>query len=144
MRKTQFSLILTFCACITTSLLLSGCKKDDPDPQEEQIKALAGTWNLSSVSNDGSDVTTQYQQFTLTLTADKTYSTTNGGNPWPARGTFDFPNETVTDRVTRDDNVVVTISEVTTSRLVLNFSINSVGSGSAAGITGSFTFTLTK
>lgn len=144
MRKTRFSLILALCACITTGLLLSGCKKDDPDPQEEQIKAMAGTWNLSSATNDGSDVTTQYQQFTLTLTTDKTYSTTNGGNPWPARGTFDFPNETITDRVTRDDNVVVTISEVTTSRLVLNFNINSVGSGSAAGITGSFTFTLTK
>lgn len=144
MRKTRFSLSLAFFACIITALLYSGCKKDNPNPQEEQIKAMAGTWSLSSVTNDGSDVTTQYQQFTLTLTTDKTYSTTNGGNPWPAAGTFDFPNETVTDRVTRDDNVVITITEVTTSRLVLNFSINSVGSGSAAGITGSFTFTLTK
>ncbi|GAB5526038.1 MAG: hypothetical protein Roseis2KO_39100 [Roseivirga sp.] len=144
MRKTRFSLILTLCACITTGLLLSGCKKDDPDPQEEQIKALAGTWNLSSVTNDGSDVTTQYQQFTLTLTTEKTYSTTNGGNPWPASGTFDFPDDIVTDRVTRDDNVVVTISEVSATLLVLSFNVNSVGSGTAAGITGSFTFTLTK
>ncbi len=144
MRKTRFSLILAFCACITLGLLASGCKKDDPDPQEEQIKALAGTWNLSSVINDGTDVSTQYQQFTLTLTTDKTYSTTNGGNPWPASGTFDFPNAIVTDRVTRDDNVDITIAEVTTSLLVLSFNINSVGSGSAAGITGSFTFTLTK
>lgn len=144
MRKTRFSFILAFCACLTAGFLLSGCKKDDPDPQEEQIKALAGTWTLSGVTNDGTDVTVQYQQFTLTLTTDKTYSTTNGGNPWPARGTFDFPDDTITDRVNRDDNVVVTIAEVTASSLVLRFNINSVGAGTAAGITGSFTFSLTK
>lgn len=142
MRKTQFSLILAFCACIA-GLMLSGCKKDDPDPQEEQIKALAGTWNLSSVRNDGADVTTQYQPFTLTLTTDKTYSTTNGGNPWPASGTFDFMNETLIDQVMRDDNVVVIISEVSANTLVLNFNISRVR-GTAAGITGSFTFSLTK
>lgn len=144
MRKTRFSLILALCACISTGLLLSGCKKDDPDPQEEQIKALAGTWNLSRVTNDGSDVTTQYQQFTLTLTTDKTYSTTNGGNPWPARGSFDFMNETLIDQVIRDDNVVVVINEVSTNTLILSFNISRVRAGTAAGITGSFTFTLTK
>lgn len=144
MRKTRFSLTLACYALIAAGLLLSGCKKNDPNPQEEQIKALAGTWSLSSVVNDGSDVTTQYQQFTLTLTTDKTYSTTNGGNPWPASGTFDFPDGVVTDRVIRDDNVTVTISEVSATLLVLSFNVNSVGSGTAAGITGSFTFTLTK
>lgn len=143
MRKTQLPSIIMLCIYLTTGLLLSSCKKDDPDPQEEQIKALTGTWSLGSVSNDGSDVTDRYQQFTLTLTTDKTYSTTNGGNPWPARGTFDFMNETLTDQVMRDDNVVVVINEVSASSLVLSFNISSVR-GAAAGITGSFTFSLTK
>jgi hypothetical protein len=142
MRKTELSFIMAFCACIIISLTL-GCKKDDPDPQEEQVKALAGTWTVSSVSNDGADVTQQYQQFTLTLNLDRTYSTTNGGNPWPANGTFDFPDEIITDRVIRDDNVAVNINEVNATSLILSFNISSVGGG-AAGITGSFTFSLTK
>lgn len=123
-------------------LCLAGCK-DDPNPQEERVKAISATWNVQSVTNDGTDVTSQYSDFTLTLSTDKTFRTTNGGNPWPSSGAFDFVDANTVDRVRRSDDVIITISEVTTTGLVLNFSMNNVRSG-IEGITGNFSFSLQK
>ena len=97
------------------------------------------------MTNDDQVVTSLYTGFTLTITSQQTYNTTNSGNPWPAQGTFELVegNPSV---ILRDDGVNINISSVDDTSLTLNFSLNEVR-GTAAGtdgVTGSFTFFLTK
>ncbi|OEK01268.1 hypothetical protein BFP97_06970 [Roseivirga sp. 4D4] len=125
-----------------SGLLFYGCK-DDPNPQEERLKELTATWETTRVTNDAVDVTAQFSDFELTLSSERTFSTVNGGNPWPASGTFSFIDETNLDVIRRSDGVEVRIVEISATTLSLSFSINSVRSG-IDGITGNFTFSLSK
>lgn len=130
------------CFLIIVALAFSCGGDDGPTPLEERLRALTATWSVRSVSNDNTDVTQQYTGFSLTVSGNKTYTTVNGSNPWPATGTFDITSENL-DLFRRDDNVEVRIVSITDTELVLSFNMSSVR-GTASGITGSFTFNLTK
>ncbi len=130
------------CLLMIIALACSCGGDDGPTPLEERLRALTARWSVNSVSNDNTDVTSQFAGFTLTVSGDKTYSTTNGGNPWPASGTFDIASENL-DLFMRDDNVEIRIVSITETELSLSFNMSSVR-GTASGITGSFTFNLTK
>ncbi len=137
---------LIFVAAAWLLALMPGCGGSESNPQEEQLKALTATWTLNSVTNDGTDVSSQYSGFSLNANAEKTYSTINGGNAWPANGTFDFADDSTTDRLLRDDGVVISILSLTDTSLELNFSVSTVRgeANGSAGITGNFTFNLQK
>ncbi len=126
-------------------LILCGCKKDSPSPEQKRINELTASWIVSSVENDGTDVTSEFAGFTLTVTGEKTYSTVNGGNPWPASGTFDFVEGNL-DLIIRDDDVEVTIDAVSETTLSLSFRKTNIGNQAAGiqGVTGQFTFNLTR
>ena len=119
------------------------CKKKAPEPDEKTIQQgkLSATWSVNEVENDGSDVTDQFTGFTLTINQ-LNYSTQNGGNPWPSSGTYDFKG---TDLFTllRSDGTEIKIEELTSTTLVLSFNYTSVN-GRTLGVTGDFTFSLTK
>ena len=121
---------------------LSSCKSDDSvDPKTQRLNELKATWKISQVVNDGNDVTGQYTGMTLTIDG-LNYSTTNGGNPWPDSGTYSL-NDNDLNTLIRNDNVEVTIDEVTTNTLTLSFNYTSVN-GRVDGVTGDFTFSLIK
>lgn len=146
MTKQKTLEVLRVCSMLSFSCLLlffSNCGGNDPSPQELRLSELSATWEVQRVTNDGTNVTNQFTGFSLTARVDKTYSTTNGGNPWPAAGTFDFLNDTDVDRLLRSDGTTITIVEVTETSLTLTLQVNRVG-GTAAGITGDFTFSLVK
>lgn len=124
----------------------SSCGGDDSlSPEELRLQELTATWAVSSVLNDGSDVTDQFNGFILVVSTNQTYSTTNGGNPWPAQGTFTLLTDNL-DVFLRDDNVQVNIAAISATTLTLTFQMSSVrGTANGVdGITGSFTFNLTK
>ncbi len=121
---------------------IASCKKDDPNPVDQQINQLAGKWKLGSVSNDNQDVTAQFSGFTITFTG-KNYSTTSGGNPWPGSGTYEI-KPTNLKSIIRSDNTVVTVDQLTTAALVLSFTYPNVSNGRVNGVTGGFTFSLVK
>ena len=121
---------------------LSACKKDDPNPTTLRIKELTSVWNVSSVINDDVDVTSQFSGFKLTIN-DRTYSTINGGNPWPASGTYEI-NSTDLNTILRSDGTAVTIDEITATTLILSFNFSSLVGGRLSGVTGNFTFSLNK
>ena len=133
-----------FGALFFALLLANGCKKKtvEPDARTVQLEKLTSTWKVKTVDNDGADVTSQYTGFTLIIDQ-LTYSTQNGGNPWPASGTYDFKGSDLT-KLVRSDNVEVSIDEITDKTLVLTFNYNTVNGGRVNGITGDFTFSLTK
>lgn len=144
-KRQPYFLVLYALSIVFLSQSLISCKKDDPNPEEEKLKELTASWRVDSVINDGQDVTSQYTGFVLSVEGTKTYATVNGGNPWPAQGTFDFVNGNL-DQIRRDDAVNVTIANLTPTALSLTFSIATVRgtANGAEGITGAFTFNLTK
>jgi len=109
--------------------LLAGCKgggNGDPSAEEEQLKKLTKTWTTESVTFGGNeDRTTDWSQFTLTVTGTKGYSTTGAFSPgpWPTSGTWDFAqNGDVVNinKVIRDDGLEVAIT-VTETSLTMTF-----------------------
>lgn len=123
-------------------LFISSCKDDDPiDPKAQKLNQLNASWAMQSVSNDGNDVSSQFTGFTLSIDGTN-YNTQNGGNPWPASGTYELSGDNL-DLILRNDGVEMTIDELTTDKLVLSFSYSAVN-GRVNGITGGFTFSMTK
>ena len=120
------------------------CKKKTPEPDQKtiQLGKLSASWSLTQVMNDNLDVTDQYTGFTLTIDQ-LTYTTQQGGNPWPSSGTYDFKGDDLSVLV-RNDGAELTIDELTSSTLILSFNYTSLSGGRTAGVTGDFTFSLTK
>ncbi len=122
---------------------LSSCGKDDgPNATTVQLNKLSATWNIGSVQNDGVNVTSQYTGFKLTID-EQNYTTQNGGNPWPSSGTYEFDGTDLMSLI-RSDNAEISIDEITDNSLILSFNFNSVSEARVDGITGDFTFSLTK
>ena len=142
MRKVNMVRAMSFVVLLIVTTL-AGCKKDEGvDLQEQRIDELSATWQVNNVINDATDVTDQFTGFTLTIEA-LTFTTQNGGNAWPSSGNYSFASGTV-DKIIRNDGVEVAIDEITDTSLVLSFQVSSLPGGRAAGITGNFTFSLTK
>ncbi|MCB0497270.1 MAG: hypothetical protein KDC79_14110 [Cyclobacteriaceae bacterium] len=131
-------------AIVFMASFLGSCKKKAPEPDARtlQMQKLSASWKVNSVENDDLDVTSQYSGFTLTVN-DLKYTTTNGGNPWPSSGTYDFKDADLTILV-RSDGTEIQIEELTSSTLVLSFNYNSLTGGRTNGVTGNFIFSLKK
>lgn len=152
--KKQLSLIVAITLLFATSIYLSNCgnKKDDPQPEpnpiEEQLKLLAGTYDVGSVKLDGTDVSADYPGMKITFGTNKSYSTSGGDfvPVWKASGTFTFKNESSNppdlSSMIRDDNVEM-LYTLSGSNITLNFSIKDPN-GRLAGLEGQYEFTGAK
>lgn len=141
---------------LTTAFFLSlilvvscgGNKDDDPGstPNEDQFALLEGTWTLSSVTNEGNQVS-GWEGFTITIggSADNMTFTTGGTQPdgttdvWE-NGSFTFGSDVNT--LNRNDNVEVTIA-VTETQLTANFNIADPN-GRAEEVFGAWIFVFAK
>jgi hypothetical protein len=132
--------------CLSGLLFMQSCKKDSPQPETERVKALlkSNTWKMQSVQVDNVDKTSVYAGFTLSFT-DVNYSTTNGGGLWPATGTWTFVDDTG-KKIKRNDNLEITLVEVTETSLKLSFnwSKTTLGPGRTSSVAGNHTFNMVK
>jgi hypothetical protein len=123
---------------------MAGCKDKDPIPETDRVRELlfTGTWKAKQVTVDAVDRTYQFTGLTLTFTATN-YTTTNGKLVWPASGTWKFKNDEA-KVLLRDQDVEVTIIEVssTTLKLSFNWSTTTLGSGRSMSVAGKHEFTL--
>ncbi len=141
--KSTFRLSVSLAVLLGAMTYLASCSKDDgPNAQTIQLQKLSTTWKVAQVTNDNQDVTSEYTGFTLTID-ELSYTTQNGGNPWPASGTYDF-RENDLNTLVRSDATEITIDEITEDMLVLSFNFNTLSGGRESGVTGDFTFSLTK
>jgi len=139
----RWSPAISIIALLILCVQFLSCKKDTPvDPQTIRIADLSGSWVLGSVLNDNLDVTGQYDGFRLIITG-LSYTTENGGNPWPASGTYDFRGDDL-DVIFRSDGTEVDIDQVTSTTLILSFNSPLVAGNRTSGVTGDFTFSLIK
>lgn len=134
--------ILSFIVGISSVMLISSCDGDDnPSAQEAQLKKLtAKTWKIQSVKIDGVDHTQLFQSMTLTISK-SSFTTTNGGQVWPASGTWEFADEQGTT-ITRGDNITITIEAASESelRLSLQWNETTFGPGREKSISGTHVF----
>lgn len=131
------------------SILAFSCGEEgsDPPPKSEetiQLEKLAKTWQPLTVMKDDEDVTGRFTGFTLTLTQQKTYTTTPSRGdydvePFKASGTWDFKDNNL-NIITRDDSIDMNIS-VTETQLTLQFQVENPN-GRRLGI-GEYNFELT-
>lgn len=128
---------------------------DDPTPPTLTDK-LPGTWNVSSVKRDNSDVTSEFSGFAIT-TSTSSYSVVNGGSAWPqTSGTLQIQgdaNDTGSTAQVYLEGIAESTGYVTftfsndnktlTIAYVLNDTDFGLG-GRVAGLPGSYSFVVNK
>jgi hypothetical protein len=149
--------ILSLLILVSATLFIVGCGGDDadePSEKDKQIDLLAGTWQATSVTNDGTSHTDDYADFTIEIDRSSseamTYVTANRPagklSPWNANGTLTFGANVATD-LKRGDNVDITYS-VSGTTLVLTMTDYSgegyLVPGRTETVEGDWVFTLTK
>jgi hypothetical protein len=131
---------MTFAVIIS----VQGCK--DEVPETDRVKGIlkASTWTMQTVVVDAVDQSTVYKGLTLNFT-DTGYSSTNGGVVWPASGTWVFADASA-KTITRNDNLAITITEVTDAKLILSltWAKTTLAGGRIESVKGLNVFTFTK
>ncbi len=127
--------LLTFILLFGGLAFITACGGDpppEPTAEEKRLEELAGTssttWALATgtaVTLDGADRTDDWQNFELTFTVSKSYSTTSSfeESVWPAAGTWDFSGTEGAglDIIIRSDQQNINIDNISTSNLTLSF-----------------------
>jgi hypothetical protein len=142
-------LVITYSSCGPTIV--------EPSIEEKQLEKLSGTWvvnSSSSVTRDGVDVTSDYQNFTLTLsgTHGGTLSYSTAGrpqlSPWPASGTWTFSVNSPETTITRDPantaeaiDIMYTVSD-TDIELTFDFDKAGYEASRTKEVTGQWIFTM--
>ncbi len=131
-------------------LSYTGCKKKKGDPEpitDQQIEKLSKPWKIDVVTLDGVVKTSDYTNFTLTLSGTKGttsigYTTTNRPSlsPWASSGSFTFDATTPETKLIRDDAVPVTYS-VSDIQLQTSFQYNGAGFSRVSAVKGQWVFT---
>jgi hypothetical protein len=131
---------------VSSLVLFSGCKKDDPQPETDRVKGLliANSWRIQTVSVDATDQTTLFTGLTLSFT-NTNYNTTNGGVVWPASGTWSFSDNTG-KKILRSDGQEITVTEVTATNLKLSLTRakGTLAPGRVSSVAGNHVFTFIK
>ena len=121
---------------------------EDPNPVAEPttLDKLQGTWNLSTVTRDGVDVTSEFTGFKLVI-VNKDYTITNGGTAWlESSGTLSISGDNATsiDSMGGITNIALEFSN-DNKTLKLTYAIDStVVGGKTTGLAGNYVFVLTK
>lgn len=128
-------------------ILFSGCGGDSSSLSASEVttKQLTSSgWKISTVQVDGTDQSALFTNMTLSFTATN-YATTKGGVVWPSSGTWTFTDNTA-KKIKRNDNLEVTIVEITDTslKLSLTWAAGTFGSGRFSSVAGSHVFSFVK
>ena len=146
MTKNIITRILTM-SVVVAILFLSACKGGgEPSlSKQDDVKAklTASPWKVSTVMVDGVDKSAIYNALGLIFT-NTGFTATNGGAIWPASGTWTFTSTDAT-AITRNDGLVITLTDVTATslKLSLNWTKNTLG-GRTESVNGQHVFTFGK
>jgi hypothetical protein len=136
----MFFVLLTACCCNNSK---------DPSAQDKFKDNIMGTWILStgvSVDLGGTDVSHFFSGFEVTFLKDGSYTSKNGQPPiWPVNGFYNDQKNAAGDfDILRDDAVTLSIKEMTTGNLKLQFHFDAQPVGRINSVSGTYTFSLVK
>lgn len=149
--KTSNMKTIVYILIIIATGLVSCNDDDEATPVDSaQLKAEVtaqlseSTWNVQTVTVDRLDQNDLFEGFSLSF-GDGTFTSQNGGEVWPASGTWQFANEEAT-AIVRDDDTVINILTLNDFALVisLSWSENTIGLGRTNSISGEHVFTFSK
>jgi hypothetical protein len=145
--KTQVYNVLI--ALSLTLAALTGCNNDNETTTSEEtqfLSKIAGTWKLTDARVDGLLITSAFDDLGLTLDGNN-YEVTNAVPPiWPNGGTYTLQQVQGAQpyALVRNDEVVITVAELTATTLVLKFQYTSANSGRLQSLSGLYEFRFTK
>ena len=149
-----------FLTLFATILVLGACGGDDKEKSEEEVQLdkLRGTWNMTSVDNDGLARTDEYPDMKVTLAGTfsegGTYSLSSTASDWPSISpwkkddSWKFNSASVSTGIVRlSDAVDLSYSLGNNdSQLTIEFDYSGPGfnNGRVASVGGHWIFTFTK
>ena len=142
----KYSVQLFIILCVLP--FLTGCGgggSDSPSAKEVATKMLtANSWKLSSVTVDGTDQTSLFNNMTLNFAA-TSFTASNGGLVWPASGTWTFKDEEG-KIIVRNDGLLITVMELNDASLQmsLTWASSTIGPGRVSSIAGVHIFNMIK
>lgn len=131
-------------------LFITSCNKETVLTIEDEQQAImdelsSNPWKAIAVERDDVDVTSEYQNFELTITSQNKYSTRHGGLSWPATGTLTFDDQSK-DILKRDDGISVNLKLESDPDKTLHLSFqmehSSYSNGKTTSLKGDYHFTL--
>ena len=139
----HLSRILSLLLLVSAVIFFSNCDgSDDPEKTEEELqldKFKAGQWTIQSVTNDGTDRTSEYPGMTLSYSGSYspggTYNFSSNATSWPTAspwektGTWKFVSTSVGSKITRLSDDVEMTYELTNSDKQLKLSFDYAGPG---------------
>jgi hypothetical protein len=134
-------------ACLTIiviSLLITGCGGSEKESEKDRTNRLlkSTTWNVTRVTVDGVDKTSDYTGMTLKI-SDGTYTSTNGESVWPASGVWMLLDKTTAERDNNETVHIDALSEATLT-LSLDWQKTTFGEGRIGSIKGAYVFEFIK
>ncbi|MEM6525676.1 MAG: DUF5004 domain-containing protein [Bacteroidota bacterium] len=130
------------------AFVMIGCGDDDdgdgdgPSAEELQLQMIAKTWQVQTVTFEGTDVTeATFSNFSITFGSDKTFTTSNGEPIFTGGGLWDFGS--TLDIIIVDGVTMTTLINADASALRLTFTAAGESIGSKkSGLTGDYVFDL--
>jgi len=131
-------------------LLIISCGGDsepDPETQKTTLDKLQGSWNITSVTVDGNDVTADFGGFAISING-SSYNLTNAdGNAWPeSSGSLGLGGDQATTMsMGSNSNIAVAFSN-DDKTLTLSFTVTTttLGGGRVSGLAGNYVFVFNK
>jgi hypothetical protein len=143
MKKIQ---ILSSVIALIAIVQIISCSSEKVDPTRDTFfNNLSRNWAINTVQLDGKDVTNAFPGMVVNFTKDGKFTTTNPvGNLWPASGTFTLQNSSTQGlfNLQRNDGVLVTVTQLSTSALQFTMSFTTAPGGRVASVTGNYTFNM--
>jgi hypothetical protein len=147
--KTKYITTVLSIIVLSAITIISGCSSDngeDPTPLDEQLALLENeskSWVSAggSIIKDGFNVSDQFSGFKLTITGFNYTSENSLSGVWASSGTWDFQDGSLIT-LDRNDVVVVTIGNISSTQLVLSFTDSNGTGGRYSSISGDYVFTL--
>jgi len=148
--KMAYSLLIIYILIMILVIITTRCSsKVQPSIEEQQFKKMQGTWKVSSVQVDGTDISDQYTDFTITFFKDGNTKEMVAVNPGYAfyRGTdvWVFATSSNASKIIRSSDGIEMGVQVSQTNLTLTFNVPVTSTGGrVAGMNGNFTFNLVR
>lgn len=136
--------ILFLFACSQFMACSSGEPTPKSTPDQVTAKLTASPWKVRTVTVDGTDQSTLFNNFSIAFTATG-FTTTNGGLVWPSNSTWSFTDANAT-AFERGDGLIIQLLDVsnTSLKMGLTWSKNTIGPGRIESVSGQHAFVMGK
>lgn len=152
---------------LVSMLFLISCGGDggaDPNPTPEPtagekvlVNLVASAWKVKSVTVDGTDRSSLFPGLTISFSSSAStngkptafsgsFTSTNGGQVWPASGNWTITDPTTGALLSRGDGVAIQLTEATEAslKMTLTWNRNTFGPGRTKSVKGQHIFTMGK